>query len=238
MVAAACGFCTVLFGSAKLPAATIVNLSPADINGGDTTRTSFSNGLVTLTPTIGGAPATFNASAARLGIDGRPGTNPNAFGGSGAGYNTIFGDADDEGMTFEFAPKAGLQRISWDFSRADGPAPTDGVQFSGFLSDPGAVLSGVAPTAFDSSSVSYSAGVLTIQIGGGDFGDPDAFITLTNISASFGQTLTMTVADSTQAGGQFAITGISVVAVPEPSSIAVMGLIGVATVVARRRITR
>jgi len=225
----------VCFVASTASASISYTLSPADINGGDTTTASYSDAYVTLTPLKGGSPDTFNADADRLGIDGYV-TNNAAFGGNGTGsYNTTFGDFDDESLRFDFAPGAGLLQISWDFARADGPLTTDGVQISGFLSDPGAVLTGEVPTAVDSSSVSYSAGTINLQLSGADFGNPDGFLTFSNPAASYGQTLLLTVADSTQTGGQFPITSISVSAVPEPGSLAMLGLLGVAAVGVRRR---
>ena len=209
--------------------ASIVALTPADINGGVTTTASYTDAFVTLTPTVGGVASTFNADAVRLGIDGE-GTNNNAFGGGGAGYNTTFGDADDEALILAFQPGAGFAGFSYDFARADGTAATDGFQISGFTANPNAVATGTAP-----ASISYASGVLTIQQT--TFANADTFLTL-DPTASNGQTLTLTVADSDQAGAQLPILGISydnaVVAVPEPTSLAVlaMGMIGL---VARRR---
>ncbi len=190
--------------------AAIVTLTPDQINGEDTTTASFSNADVTLTPQVGGVDSTFNGGAARLGIDGT-GSNANAFN----DQNTTAGDADDESLVIAFAANAGLAGLSWDFSRADGPLPTDGVNISGFLADPGASFTGDAGVV-----ATYAAGVLNLQLSGAEFKNPDTFLTLAVPGASAGQTLVLTVNDSTQANAQLAITSFSydddTVAVPEP----------------------
>lgn len=177
-----------------------VTLLPSDINGGDTNRSLFNDGTLKLTPTLGGAVATFNGGALRLGIDGN-GTNNNAFNDPDTNPN----NGNEEGLIFELAANASLTQISWDFSRADGPGANDGVVISGFLSDPGATLSG----AVSNSSVTYNNGALNLQIAGSNFGDPDGILSLASPEASAGQTLTLTVGDTTQAGAQLAITSIS-----------------------------
>lgn len=190
-----------------------VTLSPGDISGLDTNTVSFSNGDLTLTPTIGGAPATFNGNAARLGIDDQ-GSNANAFNDPDTDPN----NGNEERLEFAFSSDSGLTGIAWDFSRADGPGPDDGVIITGFTADPGASVDAGASTEFP-NSVSYNAGALNIQITGANFGGTIHALTLANPSASFGQTLLMTVTDTTQDGAQLAIRSISYEVIPEPTTL-------------------
>lgn len=115
----------------------IVSLTPAQINGGDTTTSNFTNADVSITPFIGTTVATFNANALRLGIDGT-GTNANALNDADVNPN----NGNEEKLQLVFQTNAGLAGISWDFSRTDGPGANDGVFISGFLSDPGATYGG------------------------------------------------------------------------------------------------
>lgn len=211
--------------------AATVTLTPSDIHGDDTTTTQFSNAFLTITPFILGAttPTTFNADPARLGIDGN-GTNNGAFNDP----DTIIGNDGEEGFTLSFVSTAGLSQISWDFSRFrldnDG---LGGVLITGFLADPMPVLSGVG--GFDTS---FDAATGTLRIISGGFSEDDTFLDL-NPAASAGQTLTFSVNDTTQAGGQLAVTSITfdddVVAIPEPSSALLLGLVGFAGLLRRKR---
>jgi hypothetical protein len=194
-----------------------VTLLPSDINGGDTNTASFSNAHITLTPFIGSTQDTFNANATRLGIDNN-GTNNNAF----VDPDTDPNNDNDERLQFIFAADAGLSQIQWDFSRADGDAPS-GINISGFIADPVATLSGAVTT---SPPPVYDAGTgtLNFQMTGTDFGNPPGFVDLANPSASFGQTLWMRVVDTDQVAPQLAIESISYVVIPEPSALLLGGL--------------
>lgn len=208
-----------LLGSACLPGA-VISLTPGDINAGNTATTVFSDGDLTLTPFTGGVATTFNGATARLGIDDTGTSNNNAFNDP----DTTAGNANDETLQFVFSSNAGLTTISWDFSRADGPLATDGIRISGFTADPGASLTG--PGA---SGLTFSGGTVQFQLSSAAFSNSDGVLTLSNPAASAGATLTLTVNDSTQVGGQLAITGISYEnAVPEPTSLALVALGGLA----------
>jgi len=201
-----------------------VTLLPSDINGGDTNTASFSNGDITLTPFIGTTQDTFNGNATRLGIDNN-GTNNNAFNDPDTDPN----NGNEETLQFIFSSSVGLSGISWDFSRADGDSPS-GVNISGFTADPGAsVTPGVSVFP---NSVSYNAGVLNIQILGENFGGNVDSLTLSNPSASFGQTLVLSAVDTDQGGAQLAIRSISYV--PEPTTL-LLGGIAALCLVARRK---
>lgn len=211
--------------------AATVTLTPTDINGGDTTTTQFSNAFVTIAPFILGAtePVTFNSGADRLGID-ENGTNINAFNDP----DTTIGNAGEEGFTLSFVSTAGLSQLSWDFSRFQVDANGNGgVLISGFLADPSALLSG-AP----GYTTSFNAATGTLLISGQAFTANDTFLDL-NPAASAGQTLTVSVNDPLQSGGQIAVTSITfdddVVAIPEPSSALLLGLVGFAGLLRRKR---
>lgn len=124
-----------------------------------------------------------------------------------------------------------MTQISFDFSRANGPGPGDGVFISGFSADPGAVITG------EGNVVSFSDGVLELDLS--SFATEDDTLTLSNAVESAGQTLLLTVGDSSSNDSQFAITGIQydndVFAVPEPSSTALLGLGGLALLLRRRK---
>lgn len=188
-----------VLAAAPLATAANVTLLPSDINQGDSATSSFSNGDLTLTPLQGGTPATFNAAAARLGIDDF-GTNANAFNDP----DTDPDNGNEEQLEFVFAASAGLTGLSWDFARADGPDAQSGINISGFSSNPGASATGPGVGA-----VTYSNGTLNIQLSGAAFSDTDGVLTLSNPGASAGATLLLTVTDTTQAGAQLPITSIS-----------------------------
>lgn len=206
----------------------IVALTAGDINGTDTNTTSFSNADVTITPYAGGVAASFNGITARLGVDNAGTSNINAF----TDPDQIAGNANDETLQLAFQPTVGLTQLSWDYARADGPLATDGIRISGFLADPSANLTG--PGA---SGLTYNAGTLSFQLSGAAFADTDGVLTL-NGGASAGQTLTIFVNDSTQAGAQLPITGLSydndVTPIPEPSS-ALLGALAGLGLLRRRR---
>jgi hypothetical protein len=218
--------------------AQIVDLTPTDIHGDDTNTASFTDAFLTLTPFIGTTQDTFNGNGARLGID-DAGTNNNAFNDP----DTDPFNGNEERLVFDFAADAGLTRISYDFSRADGDGPNDGVVISGFLSDPGVTFTfsddgsdvgdGNLFAVFDSG-----AGNVRLNIPGQLFNGNDIDINF-DAAASNGQTLSLSVTDSTQAGAQLAILGIgydsNIVAVPEPTSVTCLAIVGLAAFSRRRR---
>ena len=186
----------------QITSADSVTLTPADINGEDTSTTQFSDGLITLTPFIGDSPATFNGAADRLGID-ENGTNDNAF-------NDPDVDPDnnnDERLEFQFAANTGLSRLSWDFSRADGTG--GGIFITGFASNPGATFEGNSNDYGATIDYDELTGTLNFQIFAGGFDDFDGELVLANPQASAGQTLLLRVADVDQAGAQLAVTGLT-----------------------------
>ena len=190
------------FAIFHVTSADTVTLTPADINGEDTTTTQFSDGSITLTPFIGDTPATFNGAADRLGID-ENGTNDNAFNDP----DIDPGNNNDERLEFQFAANTGLSRLSWDFSRADGMG--GGIFITGFTSNPGATFEGNSNDYGATIDYNDSTGTLNFQIFVGGFDDFDGELVLANPQASAGQTLVLSVADIDQAGAQLAITGIT-----------------------------
>lgn len=216
--------------TATVQAATI-NLTPTDVHGNDTTTASFSDGALTLTPFVhdgtGYAPNTFNGNPARLGIDAN-GTNNNAF----ADPDVTVGNAGEEALEYNFAAGFGLSRVSYDFSRADGPGVNDGVVFTGFTSNPVVSFSVVDPDLF---AVWNGVNAVRVNIPGRLFGGALVDINFNNPAASDGQTILMTINDTTQAGPQLAIRGIAYSSIPEPTALALCGLVAVAGVARRRR---
>ncbi|MEM6328976.1 MAG: PEP-CTERM sorting domain-containing protein [Planctomycetota bacterium] len=196
--------------------AAIISLTPTDIHNDDTTTSLFSDGDLTLTPLRRDAMGvfqvdTFNGNATRLGIDDN-GTNNNAFNDG----DQIVGNEGEEGLEFIFSAIAGLESISYDFSRADGPGPDDGVVISGFLADPEVTFSLSNPTLF--AVYDAMAGSVRLNIPGPLFSGTVVEVGFTNLQASLGQTLLLTVNDTTQAGAQLAIRGIAYEVVPEPAT--------------------
>ena len=212
--------CLVL-GLANLASAAIISLTPTNIHGDDTNTASFSNGDITITPFVHNGTEfvqdTFNAQPARLGIDNN-GTNNNAI----ADADTVVGNAGDEALEFIFAADRGLSRISYDFSRADGPGPNDGAVITGFTQNPGVSFSVSDPNLF--AVYDAGAGSVRLNIPGQLFGGAVVDVNFASLAASNGQTLLLTVNDTTQAGPQLAIRGIAYGTIPEPSTLALIGL--------------
>lgn len=201
----------------------IVSLTPTDIHGDDTTTASFSDGALTITPFVhdgtGFAQDTFNGNPARLGIDNNPlGTNNNGI----TDGDVIVGNAGDEALEFDFAAGFGLSRLSYDFSRADGPGANDGVVFSGFTANPVVEFSVADANLF---AVWNGVDAVRVNIPGSLFGGAVVDINFTNPAASDGQTIFMTANDTTQAGAQLAIRSIAYSSIPEPSSLALAGVL-------------
>jgi hypothetical protein len=183
----------------------IIPLTPANIHLNNTNTASFMDAGVTLTPILGSTPSTFNGSG-YLGMD-TPGTNVDSFNDPDQDPN----NGNEEKLQFAFAPAAGLTQITYDSSRADGSGPSDGVIISGFAANPNVTFTRGGATFTNANLFAvYNAasGTLRLNIPGALFSG-----TLTAINfdpaASAGKTLLMSVTDTTQAGAQFAIRGIS-----------------------------
>lgn len=226
--------------------ASVVTFSAAEINGGDTDTTSFTDadGLVTITPTIGGSSTipgtmtavTFNSVAARLGVDGN-GSNNGSFnsaplGAAGASPANMAAFQGVEGLTLDLGANAGLAGFSYDFSVF--PIADGGLLISGFTADPLAMFSGNVA----GSTASFDSGTGTLQVITPNFTNDNDTILSLSAAASLGQTLVFTVGGVNSPGGpatQFAATSFSVEAIPEPSSALFLGLAGLAGLVRRKR---
>lgn len=188
--------------------AVVTTLTPDVISGVDTNTTTFTDGNLTLTPLVGETPTTFNGNATRLGIDDAGTSNNNAFNDP----DTDPMNGNEEYLRFEFAAGIGLSQIAYDFARADGPGPNDGVFISGFLADPFVTFT-LADAPFNDPrlTTSYDAGTGTVEldIPGALFNGDDIQVNFGRVAASEGQTLLLVATDTTQAGAQFPITSIS-----------------------------
>ena len=168
---------------------------------------SFNFGAATVSAFFGSSASTPNAlinsaNPAYLGVNSSafpPDGNVNAIN----DRDGVAGGADQERLRIELQNRHGLARLTWQWSRADGPLATDGVSISGFHADPQAVFSG----GIGAAAPVYSTGRLTFQISA--FNGNVNTVTFANPAASSNATLEITVADSTQAGPQFALRSLS-----------------------------
>jgi hypothetical protein len=197
------------------------------IIGTDTTnQTTFttSDGLVTLNPFASGlVPGTFGANASFIGIAG--GSNANGVDDGDGDPLTTF---DREALEIVLDATVGLSQITFQFTRVNGPLPTDGVQISGFTSDPGVSFSG------GTGSVSYD-GSGSVFVNHPWNGATVTTVDFSSLGASAGQTLTLAANDSDEAGPQAVIGSISYQVIPEPSTLALVGLgLGAAWLCRRR----
>lgn len=200
--------------------AAVINAS--DVTNGSSTFTT-GDGLVTLTPYS-------QVSTSTVGTFGVVVASPasNSFFGVGADNKISDTDgnpattADREAIDIDLAGTVSLTGISFRWTRAAGASP-DGVVISGFLADPGAsTTSGVG--------ITYSAGSLFLNYAW-DTGAIRSF-TFSNLSASLGQTLRVSVNDVDNAGPQATINTITYV--PEPSA-ALLGGLGLLGLLRRQR---
>jgi hypothetical protein len=154
--------------------------------------------------------------------------------GGNNGVNDDDGDPatgnDREAIDIILDPTVGLIQIQFQWTRADGPLPTDGVQISGFVADPGVALSGGSGTA----TASFDAGLGSIFINHPWDGGNITTVDFSNLAASAGQTLRIGTNDSTETGPQAPMTSISYAIIPEPSTLALLG-IGAGLMRIRRR---
>ena len=206
--------------------ASAFTITPADISNGSSSYTT-ADGLVTLTPKLDMAPSTFGVSGGCC------------FGVGNDQINDADGDPnttnDQEALLVQLSPTAYSTSLSFIYTRAtsalpDGPAD-DGVRISGFLSDPLVSYysednpAGTLNNLSEVEGVSYESGVLTI--GHAWRGGAVTVFEFGNPLATLGQTLTITVADRDEANPQANLRGISYAAIPEPTSVALLGLTAV-----------
>lgn len=214
-------------------------ITDADIPGGASSFTT-GDGLVTLTPTVGGAPATIGGGGSGC-----------CFGVGNDQINDADGDpsttGDQEALGIDFDASVGLTSISFIFTRATteilngnvvGPAE-DGIRISGFLADPGVSYfsednpGGTLNNISEVESVTYDALSGTLNIDHAWRGGAVTVFEFSNLAASLGQTLSITVADQDEANPQANVRAITYAPVPEPASLTAAAL--VATMIGRRR---
>ena len=109
-------------------------------------QTSYDFGPVTISAFLGETEVTPNSfinngNLTFLGINSTSLTNDNGVN-SINDVDGVVGGGDQERMRLEIDTGYYLTNLTWAWSRADGPLPTDGVSISGFSSDPGVVFSG------------------------------------------------------------------------------------------------
>jgi hypothetical protein len=126
-------------------------------------------------------------------------------------------------------------RYTFNVRNRFGTTADDGVFISGFLADPNVTFSVSDPNL---TATYDGAGTVQLNIPGALFNGTDVVIDFDG-AASDGQTLTLDVHDTDQAGAQFAITEIcydnDIVAVPEPAAGGLLCLALTAGVMRRRR---
>jgi len=201
-----------------------------DIANGSSSYTT-SGGEVTLTPfAAGGGAGTFGA------VDG--GTQ--FFGVAGGANANAIDDADGDPLTTGDRESMGIQfdslnylsEITFIWTRANGDQPSDGIVISGFLSDPGATEDHAG------GSVTWDSASGSVFFNYNWQGSTLGTISFANAGASLGQTLSISTNDSgasTEGAPQAAINQIGFNAVPEPSSMAIIGLTFVGFLASRKR---
>ncbi len=134
-----------------------------------------------------------------------------------------------EALDLAFATGSGLSQLEFQFSSANGPAATDGIQISGFLVDPGVTFVGATwvDVRWDNSLKSVFAELTTS-------GSTSQFLNFSSQFASSGQTLRLTANDSDTAFSQAGIRSLTYSPIPEPST-ALLGTIGALVLLRRRR---
>lgn len=201
-------------------------ITAADIADGSGAFTTTDT-LVTLTPYAeGGSVGTFGSNELTLfGVTG--GFNANSLGDRDGNPATT---ADRESLGIGLDATVGLSQIAFAWGRADGPAADDGVVISGFLSDPGAAISGYG--ILNNNGITYNAGSLYVSVYA--WSGTSTVLDFSNISASMGQTLTLSVNDSDAADPRLSMNSVSY-AIPEPATMGLLAAFGGGILFIRRR---
>jgi hypothetical protein len=196
-------------------------ITGADVSDGQSTFTS-NDGAVTLSASRGNSSASLNVSSGVIGVEGGDKENfvDNADG--------VLGGSDQEVLHLAFDPTYGLTNISFKFTRADGEGA---IRISGFESNPGAAVT--ADPGSSDISVSYNSVENVLSIDHPWQGPDMSTVSLTELSASQGETLDLSVYDPDRAGPQATVAEIGY-AVPEPASLALL-VLGGAMLLGRRR---
>lgn len=175
----------------------------------------------------GSTGATFANSSTFIGVQG--GFKDNSFVIRDYGTST----QASEGMLIDLASDQGLSQMTFQYYAGD-------LQISGFTEDPLAVGSDSAGNGhLAPGDFSYDSGDLTVAMSGNPWGTV-ATIDFTNISASEGQSLTMSLVDGGTNTNNPQIVALSVTSdvapVPEPATAAAfLGLVSLLPVFLRRR---
>jgi hypothetical protein len=195
-------------------------ISASDITDGQASYTAPGS-AVTLSASRGGSPTSLGFAGSTFGVTG--GKQANLV----DDQDGLPGGSDQEVLHMAFESTNGLASISFQWTRA---ASEGAIRLTGFVDDPRAAIT-ANPNG--NISVNYDSGSNELSIIHPWQGGNVSTVSLANLGASQGQTIELSVDQADSAGPQAGIHEIGY-AIPEPASLALLGL-GGALLVGRRR---